>query len=252
LKDRWDTQWTKLSGKLVDDRPTFSFSKIVSGAQVDSVVICDEWGKVVYPATGKAVERIDSETDPQWQTASRLEFVEKEYRKAADAYDVVIQNYMPPIDSLAAILAKARCLEKAGDREAAISVLKSLSAYSVNGARGEYHRCAGYLRLLELSEKSSADWTDASKRLEGKLLDYDERPLRSHQRHFLMGEFERLTGQAGTFPTKDAEALAIQFVSQLSDTTSFGRHRFRASGRNIANGRSWLCCTVLKPLKKIC
>ena len=217
LKDRWDTQWTKLSDKIVDGRHAFSFSKIVSGAQVDSVVICDEWGKVVYPATGKAVERVDSETDPQWQTASRLEFVEEEYRKAADAYDVVIQNYMPPIDSLAAILAKARCLEKAGDREVAINVLKSVSAYSVEGARAEYHRCAGYLRLLELSKKSSFEWALASKRLEGKLLEYDERPLRSHQRHFLMSEFERLTGRAGTFPTKDAEALAIQFVGLQSD-----------------------------------
>ena len=219
LKDRWESQRTKISEEVVDGRPAFSFSKIVSTAPVDSVVICDELGKVVYPETDEAVERIDSETDPRWQLASRLEFVEQKYHEAAEAYDAVIQNYMPPIDSLAAILAKARCLEKAGDQEAAITVLKSVSDYSVNGAHGQYHRCAGYLRLLELSKKNSSDWSDASKKLERELLDYDEHPLRSHQRCFLMAEFQRLTGQAGNFPTKDAETLAIQFLSRLSDAT---------------------------------
>ena len=219
VKERWALQRTKLSDKVVDDRPAFSFSKIVSTGLVDSVVICDDRGKVVYPETDGAAEGVGSEKDPQWQTASRLEFVEREYVKAAEAYDVVIKNYRHPIDNVAAILAKARCLEKAGDRQEAISVLKTVSAYVAEGARAEYHRCVGHLRMLELSKENSPDWTFASKGLERHLLNYEKRPLRSHQRRFLMNEFQRLTGKSGNFPMRDAETLATQFADQLRDET---------------------------------
>ena len=146
-----------------------------------------------------------------------MEFVERQYLEAAATYDDVIENYDSPTDTLAAILAKARCLDKAGDRKGSINTLETVSGYAVEGARGESHRCAAYLRLLELAEKGSPSWKSASRRLELHLLDFEKHPMRSYQRNFLMNEFQRLTGESGKFPTQAAESLAIEYVGQLDD-----------------------------------
>ena len=225
LADRWDTQQSKLSGLITEGQPAFSFVKIVTNFSVDSVVLCDTWGEVVYPETDSAAERIESNNDPRWQAASHLEFVKGRYVEAAEAYGEITKDYLPiprpdtfrGTDSLAAILAKARCLDKTGDRNGAIDVLQSVSHYWVEGAHAEAQKCAAYLRLLELSKKGSPVWKDASKRLEVHLLDYEKCPMGSYQRHFLMKEFQRLTGESGKFPTQAAESLAIEYVGQLKD-----------------------------------
>lgn len=219
LKDRWEIQQAKLSGLFTEGQPAFSFAKIVTNSSVDSVVLCDNWGEVVYPDRDSAAERIESNNDPRWEAASRLEFVEGRYLEAAAAYDDVIENYDSPTDTLAAVLAKARCLDKAGDRKGAISVLQRVSRYWVEGTRAESHQCAAYLRLLELSKKESPVWKGASKRLELHLIDFEKRPMRTYQRNFLMNEYQRLTGESGKFPTHDAESLAIKYVGQLNDGT---------------------------------
>ena len=225
LADRWETQQSKLSGLITEGRPAFSFAKIVTNSSVDSVVLCDKWGEVVYPETDSAAERIPSGNDPRWQKANRLEFVEGRCLEAAKAYGEIIKDYSPLLprntfrgtDSLGAILAKARCLDKAGDRKEAISTLESVSGYAVDGALGVSHRCAAYLRLLELAKKNSRNWRIAARRLVLNLLDYEKCPMGSYQRHFLMKEFQRLTGESGKFPTQAAESLAIEYVGQLKD-----------------------------------
>ena len=218
LADRWETQQSKLSDLITEGQPAFSFVKIVTNFSVDSVVLCDTWGEVVYPDTDSAAEGIESTNDPRWQKANRLEFVESQYLEAAAAYGELIENYDSPTDTLAAILAKARCLDKAGDRKGSVNTLETVSGYAVEGARGESHRCAAYLRLLELAEKGSSSWKSASRRLELHLLDFEKYPMRSYQRNFLMNEFGRLTGESGKFPTHDAESLAIEYVGQLKDS----------------------------------
>ena len=230
LKDRWEVQQAKISDLVTADWPVVSFSKIASNALVDSVVLCDNWGEVVYPVRESESERIasiESErigsiktiNDLRWLEASRMEFVEGRYLEAAAAYGDVIENYSLPTDTLEAVLGKARCLDKAGDRQGAITVLQRVSRYWTQGARAESHKCAACLRLLELSKKGSPVWKDAAKRLEVYLRDFEKYPTRVYQRRFLINEFQRLTGQSGNFAAHDAESLAIEYVSQLKGGT---------------------------------
>ena len=228
LKDRWEVQQAKISDLVTADWPVVSFSKIASNALVDSVVLCDNWGEVVYPVRESESERIASTerigsiktiNGLRWLEASRMEFVEGRYLEAAAAYGDVIENYSLPTDTLEAVLGKARCLDKAGDRQGAITVLQRVSRYWTQGARAESHRCAACLRLLELSKKGSPVWKDAAKRLEVYLRDFEKYPTRVYQRRFLINEFQRLTGQSGNFAAHDAESLAIEYVSQLKGGT---------------------------------
>lgn len=228
LKDRWEVQQAKISDLVTADWPVVSFSKIASNALVDSVVLCDNWGEVVYPVRESESERIASTerigsiktiNDLRWLEASRMEFVEGRYLEAAAAYGDVIENYSLPTDTLEAVLGKARCLDKAGDRQGAITVLQRVSRYWTQGARAESHKCAACLRLLELSKKGSPVWKDAAKRLEVYLRDFEKYPTRVYQRRFLINEFQRLTGQSGNFAAHDAESLAIEYVSQLKGGT---------------------------------
>ena len=230
LKDRWEVQQAKISDLVTADWPVVSFSKIASNALVDSVVLCDNWGEVVYPVRESESERIasiESERIGSIKTinglrrleASRMEFVEGRYLEAAAAYGDVIENYSLPTDTLEAVLGKARCLDKAGDRQGAITVLQRVSRYWTQGARAESHKCAACLRLLELSKKGSPVWKDAAKRLEVYLRDFEKYPTRVYQRRFLINEFQRLTGQSGNFAAHDAESLAIEYVSQLKGGT---------------------------------
>ena len=219
VKDRWEIQQAKLSGLITDDQPASSFAIIVENKPVDSVVLCDKWGEVVYPEPHSVPRRIKSIDDPRWQAASRLEFVEGRYQEAAEAYGEMIGSADSFPNTHAAILAKARCLEKAGDRKGAIATLESVSAYAVVDAGGESQRCAAYLRVLELAKKDSGSWRNASKRLELHLLESEKYPMNSFQRNFLMNEFQRLTGDSGNFPTHDAQSLAIEYVGQLEDGT---------------------------------
>ena len=228
LKDRWEVQQAKISDLVTADWPVVSFSKIASNALVDSVVLCDNWGEVVYPVRESESERIASTerigsiktiNDLRWLEASRMDFVEGRYLEAAAAYGDVIENYSLPTDTLEAVLGKARCLDKAGDRQGAITVLQRVSRYWTQGARAESHKCAACLRLLELSKKGSPVWKDAAKRLEVYLRDFEKYPTRVYQRRFLINEFQRLTGQSGNFAAHDAESLAIEYVSQLKGGT---------------------------------
>ena len=228
LKDRWEVQQAKISDLVTADWPVVSFSKIASNALVDSVVLCDNWGEVVYPVRESESERIASTerigsiktiNGLRWLEASRMEFVEGRYLEAAAAYGDVIENYSLPTDTLEAVLGKARCLDKAGDRQGAITVLQRVSRYWTQGARAESHKCAACLRLLELSKKGSPVWKDAAKRLEVYLRDFEKYPTRVYQRRFLINEFQRLTGQSGNFAAHDAESLAIEYVSQLKGGT---------------------------------
>ena len=234
LKDRWEVQQAKISDLVTADWPVVSFSKIASNALVDSVVLCDNWGEVVYPVRESESERIasiESERIGSIKTinglrrlearleARRMEFVEGRYLEAAAAYGDVIENYSLPTDTLEAVLGKARCLDKAGDRQGAITVLQRVSRYWTQGARAESHKCAACLRLLELSKKGSPVWKDAAKRLEVYLRDFEKYPTRVYQRRFLINEFQRLTGQSGNFAAHDAESLAIEYVSQLKGGT---------------------------------
>ena len=228
LKDRWEVQQAKISDLVTADWPVVSFSKIASNALVDSVVLCDNWGEVVYPVRESESERIASTerigsiktiNGLRWLEASRMEFVEGRYLEAAAAYGDVIENYSLPTDTLEAVLGKARCLDKAGDRQGAITVLQRVSRYWTQGARAESHKCAACLRLLELSKKGSPVWKDAAKRLEVYLRDFEKYPTRVYQRRFLINEFQRLTGQSGNFAAHDAESLAIEYVNQLKGGT---------------------------------
>lgn len=219
LNDRWALRTSKLSGLVTVDRPDLSFATMVKNLSADSVVLWDNLGQVVYPKTDRVPERIETNHDPRSQAANRLEFVERRYQEAAEAYGQMSEDSNSPANTLAVILAKARCLEKAGDRNGAIITLESVSAYEIAGARGQAQRCAAFLRVLELAEEDSDSWRNASERLELRLLDYENPLMHSYQRIFLMNEFQRLTGQAGKFPTLDAEMLAIKYVGHLKDGT---------------------------------
>ena len=220
VKSGWSREYLKLSGRVNDTQPAFSFARIVADESVDSVVLCGQRGDVLYPEMASSVELSECEKDQRWQEANRLEFAEGEFLKAAELYDELIADYVLRLGqfntSLAPLISKARCFEKAGDQEQAVEVLEGVAGYAATGV-GKSHQRASFLRLLEIAEKDSLEWKEAAIRLKDQLQKYEKNPIRSRERNFLTKRYLDLTGESNGFPTYDSERLAIQYVGQLTD-----------------------------------
>ena len=124
LKDRWDMRHSKLSGLVTASRPDLSFATMVKNLAADSVVLCNDSGEVVYPETDIVPERIETNNDPRWQAANRLEFVLGRYQEAADAYGELIEDSDSSANAYTVFLPKRDVWRKPAIEKEPLTLLK--------------------------------------------------------------------------------------------------------------------------------
>jgi signal transduction histidine kinase len=223
-KRRIDGQWQQLGARLDEaahaHSPAQAFSQLVSSGNVDSAVITDEHGEPAYPASrGNVAETDQLSTDPAWRRAEQLEFAGNAPRDAAIAYRELAANSSAAEVKARAEQAEARCLLRAGDKDAATAVLRTLrTRESATDSQGRSLGPDAELRLLELLDADSTEWQSVATSLVTRLRDYSGRSLPADQRRFLMHELIRLKPDV-SFNTLAAEDLAADFISATRDAT---------------------------------
>jgi hypothetical protein len=218
VQERWSSELEQLARKIDLKEPARSFADIVSQQFVDSVLICDQQNRIVYPAQPLVPEPASADPLPEWETAESLEFAQQQFAAAAEAYAQIVRDQPDAKVRARARQALVRCLLKLGERETSILVLEEQSQQ--NGLHDEYGRsfaAAAELRLLELLDRKieahTKKWNRIAEQLAARLGNYQDSTLPSTQRRFLMMELQRLSPQPIEWATQAAEVLSAEAVA---------------------------------------
>jgi signal transduction histidine kinase len=233
LQKSWDEHWRAKAAEL--DRiaagkpPQVRFAGVVLMHLADSAICRDTSGRAAYPTATSPLADRPAES-PEWARASELEFAptkkaggqEQRLLDAAKAYAAIAKDAGDANLAARALLAQARCLAKAGHNDEAIDVLTGPLAdkrfqRAVDDA-GRLIVADAELRALQLigerpSPQLRAKLDKVCLRLNFRLNLYNDSPLGSSQRLFLMRSLQRMGGCCiVNLPTLSAEELAARFV----------------------------------------
>jgi signal transduction histidine kinase len=196
--------------------PSAAFARCVLEAGLESALICDAQGGVLYPNASPRVQAGLLVQGRDWEHASQLEYFRKDYLTAARAYHD-LANASSNLNSAArAFQAQARCLVQAGETASASRLVEEVLAndrfrHAVD-PQGRLISANAELMALELATNhSSAAWDSAARRLRERIVDYEDSAMAAPQRRFLMKELRGLV-PATEFSTLAAEELAAQFT----------------------------------------
>jgi len=214
IQDRWETQLEKMLLPVDQQNPAGSFADIISQHFFDSALICDDQGHIVYPEQPVANESIFTNPGSEWAAAEHLEFTQRRFAKAAEAYARLSREAPNKVQRARARQAQVRCLVELGEQSAAIEVLQMQR--QENGLRDEQGRsfaAAAELRMLEILDRETDLWQEVAKQLSQRLGNYQDDFLTTSQRRFLMEELRRFNPKEFKWPTQDAEKLAAEAVA---------------------------------------
>lgn len=209
---RWDRAWEELQLNVMraaaSNPPATAFAKIVLSSNASSVILFDEKQRMVYPdKPAPPVAKSFSDAE-----ASQLEHVAKDYAGAADRYHALGLAADDADVAARAFQAEARCLAKAGRKDAAIRVVEEvLGQDRFLGAADPQGRLIVANAELFALELGAGDLI--ARRLKERLLDYRLSVMAAPQRLFLMRELKALRPEID-FPTFAAEALAAEVSEQ--------------------------------------
>ena len=224
LRDQLDGFWAHRTGQLQEMSETMKaselFAESVDSDLVDSLIVFDDSGNVVYPRSFPSVV-VGDEDDDAWQQALRLEQRGSDLLGAADVYSQIASRVSDPNQSARALQAQARCLARAQQVDQAVSLLtQTLAEESYREAvdkRGRLIVADAELRALQLiGDPKDERYTAVLERLSSRLLDYTDNTIPSSQRRFLMSQLRQLDPGLPAFSLFHAEELAAQWVA--SDT----------------------------------
>ncbi|HEY2147626.1 MAG TPA: HAMP domain-containing sensor histidine kinase, partial [Pirellulales bacterium] len=160
-----------------------------------------------------------------WTAARQLEFGDRNYAAAAEAYERIAR--FASDDNLAAIAiqSQVRSLLEAGDKPTAVKLLaQQVDNPRLNAATGpDGRRLSIDLMLLLVETAKESDPAQASKMaaaLYAQLEDYDHADMASAQRRFALRELQRLFPRSAPVPTLAAEDLAAEYLEQVRDRTA--------------------------------
>ena len=119
--DRWNEKLEQLSELLDHATPAQVFAEGVLNSVADSVVVCDEQGRIVYPDAAPTTKFESIQKDSEWERAEQLEF-SQQWSAAAEAYGELAKSGTSGVETAQAWQAQARCLLKASDRSTAVEV----------------------------------------------------------------------------------------------------------------------------------
>jgi signal transduction histidine kinase len=201
---------------LVENRtPAQAFAACVRGRFVDSVIVLDANGKPAYPADDLSTSGDAVEDNPAWREAQRLEFVDRDYPTAAQAYDRIARETTD--DNLAgrAVQSQVRSLLSANQTAAAVAILQhQVESPRLQQAVSPDGRwlLADLMLLLAATARDSDPplALQTATALAKKLEDYDQPLITAAQRRFIMHELRRIFSDQAPLPTLPAEDLAAE------------------------------------------
>jgi len=245
LQQHWQGQLAVLDGPGDTDAAT-SFRRFVTTLEVDGVAIRRDDGGTVYPSGSIAPIDDPLNDDPNWVAAEDLEFAQSNPAAAAEAYGRIAREAPAANLQALALLARARCLAKAGKGPEAVAILTGpIAEKQLSGARAPDGRLisvsAAMLALRLLLDdpnsyvlESTTMWRKGDdgtgppdraaipqvNRLIGWLRDrandYGPPLLPSGQRLLVMNELSGLPGgpelHPPPFPTRAAEQLVAEYL----------------------------------------
>jgi signal transduction histidine kinase len=233
-REQLDASFTDLQSKIEKlgriSPPSGAFAKCVLEAGVETVLIRDGQGAVLYPNTSAQVQERFLASEREWAQANHLEYFRKDYRAAAKAYSTIAQGSSNVNFTARALQAQARCLVQAEEASSAIPLInEQLGKEEFHHAvdpQGRLIAANAELMLLELMTNHTAlEWGSTAQRLKERLLDYGDSAMAAPQRRFLMKELRSLSPGI-EFPTLGAEELAAEFThSHAAQFADSGLHQ---------------------------
>jgi signal transduction histidine kinase len=213
-REWWDGARAGLERSGAAAAPRELFAQAIQRGDVDSLLILDAAGKVLYPDE-PALDAAAVERSTDWSRAERLESA-RDFNGADQAYERIQKNATEAGETARALQGRARCALASGDRERALKlVLEFVGATnldSVMDSRGRVIAPGMELMGLELlGKKREASFELLSRRLEARLNDYKNSPMTASQRRFLMRELKAIRPDAN-LPTFPAEELAARYL----------------------------------------
>ena len=248
VRERLDRYWEKKAEaleKTAEENASGAavFAACVRSGLADGVVCYGDRGQLTYPAAAVVVPAGAGDQDgAAWAEARRLEYTDNDPAAAADAYGTIAGQHAGTGQAARALQAQARCLVRAGERDAAIELItEELVKDEYRNAVDRQGRLivanAELMALQLMGDPAGAGFRTTAERLAQRLTDYDHEVLSSTQRRFLMKELKGMVGRRVEFPTLAAEDLAARFaevhpspredpvlrLSQLPDVWQLGR-----------------------------
>ncbi len=196
------------------------FAEVVRGDEADSLICRGGEPEAEYPRQSRMPPvPLKSETSA-WDRASRLER-KGSFVDAAVVFSRIAEGDADVDRAARALQAQARCLNKAGRREAAVQVLsEKLASPGFRAAVDPQGRLiapnAQLLALQLIADTDNEQFRLAAGTLRERLVDYGEPVMAATQRRFLMRQFQEIVPDAPSFDTLDAEDLAADYFDSES------------------------------------
>ena len=217
IHDSWVNRLQEWDQETENESPASSFSAIVSTGIVDSVLIVDPQGQVLYPASGKFASIDRHKRDARWDAATEAEYQTNDYEAAQDIYARITTDSSMANERAYARQSQVRCLLRLGENAQAIELLEEQRQDQQKFADQDRSFAAdAELQLLGLLTPESRRWDNVAQELSSRIRNYDDSSLSASQRLFLMSELDRITKEPRPFPTRTAEVLASEVA--MADT----------------------------------
>ena len=258
-QQRLDAYWRQTAADLDVQAQTLLpgslFARQVRAGLADAVICFDAAGHVAYPGpnlpiaelarrpagTGPAplpavaaapFHLLSPAPAPAAAETPAPDFDSMGPAEAAEAFVARLTGHEENVPARArALQAQARGLVQAGKTEAALAVLTGPLAEErfaqVTDAQGRLLAPNAQLLALELLSSDGALRALTWERLRKATLDYDNSTMSAPQRHFLLGQLQRLHPEAETRTLLAAEDLAAQYVE--TGPVRFGEPGLRAT-----------------------
>ncbi len=216
LEDHWRQRLRDLQKLGPGSSAPALFASCVQSGQVDSVLVFDGQGRLLYPNIPLATQTGPDRGDGKLAEASGLERFRKDFTAAARKYEAIANETQDPNLAARALQARTRCLVQAGDTEAAINVvtecLEQDRYRDATDGQGRVIVANAELLVLELlKDPASALFGETIARLARRLMDYEHSDIAASQKLFLMKEVQLLSPETPRFPTLAAEDLAARW-----------------------------------------
>lgn len=234
--------WQRRSADLEIQDPelpsSLLFAERIRGGLADGIVVYDTAGHPAYPAPTPLPNDDLRATESRWRRAERLER-SGQNEAAAKLYAMLASELGDPNLTAWALQAQARCLVKADQKPAAISILiEDLGRPELADAidsQGRLIAPSAQLRALQLiGDVADFTYRGVAKTLTERLLDYGQPVLPAAQRLFLMKELDQMLPSGAqapdtpAFDTLPAEELAGSYLA--SDPPTPPTTSLQASG----------------------
>jgi len=214
----WKEKAEALSKAQAGSAPAATFARLVADGVCDGALIYDAAGRLLYPANPAPGAGGPEPQADEWQQASRMEYEVSDPASAAVAYGKIAEQADDVNVAARALQAQARCLARAGQKEAALNVLAVTLAdpkyRDAKDGRGRFIVPGAQLFALELTaDQQNSGYKSTLEALARRLNDYGDPVLPAAQRLFLMRQLKESGGGRTDFPMLAAEELAAEYVA---------------------------------------